>query len=49
MNNLNNENYNLRKLIVQLKNEIDDLKQTLNKTNNSWKTSSPYIMQGNCK
>ena len=45
MNILNNENNNLCKLILQLKNKIDRLKQLVNKTNNnSWKTSSPYIM-----
>ena len=45
MNILNNENNNLCKLILQLKNKIDRLKQPVNKTNNnSWKTSSPYIM-----
>ena len=45
MNNLNNENNNLQKLILQLKNVIEKLKQPVNKTNNeSWKISFSHIM-----
>ena len=44
MNKINNENSNLHKLILQLKKEIVILKQPLDKTNDSWKTYSPYIM-----
>ena len=35
MNNLSNENNDLRKLISQLKSEIDKLKQPVYNTNNS--------------
>ena len=49
MNNLNNEINDLRKLILQLKSEIDKLKPVNIMNNRLWKPSSTYIMQGNRK
>ena len=58
LNNINNKNRDIQKLILQLENKIDKLKPQVNKTmepqvhktnNWSYKQATPYIMQCNCR